>query len=153
METLLHLGNAWKEPPFHILPWGFKKCGFFFKIRPFASKRNHRVFLHCFDQKEGWRLFSISELRGNFLSCSVFHEDSRNAVSSLKFIHLRQNGASVCFLTVLIKTKDGDSSPPRKCMEGTSLSHLTMRIQEMWFFLQNSSICVKKKPPCVSDLF
>ena len=87
METLLYLGNAWKEPRFLILPWGSKKCGWFLKIHPFASKWSHRVFLHCFSQKEGWRHLSTSEFRGNILSCSVFHEDSRNVVSSLKFIH------------------------------------------------------------------
>ena len=140
METLLYFGKAWNEPPFLVLPWGFKKscfffrihpfastgnhrvllhcfwskgrmetllylgikwnrplllifallfknCGWFLKIHPFASKWSHRVFLDCFDQNEGWRLFSIPEIHGKNLPFSFYHEDPRNVVSSSKFVH------------------------------------------------------------------
>ena len=87
METLLYLGIKWNRPLLLIFALLFKNCGWFLKIHPFASKWSHRVFLYCFGQNEGWRHLSVSEFRGNVLSCSVFHEDSRNAVSSLKFIH------------------------------------------------------------------
>ena len=63
------------------------------------------VTLACFGQKEGWRVFYLLELDGNFRSCSFLHEDSWNVVSSSKFNHLSQKGATVCSRPLLAKRK------------------------------------------------
>ena len=74
-------------------------------------------------------------------------------VSSSKLNHWGRDGATVCFLPVLARTKDGGSSPSRHCVVTSSLAHFRMRIEEMWLVLQNRSICIKREPPCVRGLF
>ena len=97
VETLLLLVIAWKLPLLLTFARGFMKRGQFSGIRPFAPKRSHRVFLTCLAQMEEWRPLSFSETHGNFNSYSPLREDSRNVASSSRSIHLRQNGAAVCF--------------------------------------------------------
>lgn len=59
-------------------------------------------------QKEERGLLTVSELRGSFLAPSVLHEDSRDVLSSLKFIHTRRKGtSSLCFLSVLVRRGEG----------------------------------------------
>ena len=49
-----------------------------------------------------------------------------------------------------LKWKNGDSSPSRKRMETSTLTHHCVRIHEMWLVLRNPFICIKTEPPCVS---
>ena len=153
MNSIHSLRIAWKPPPLLCFSWGFKKCGGFIEIHPLASKRGHRVFLACFCKREEWRLFTVSEMHGNILPSEVLREDSRNVVSSSKFIHLHQKGATVCFWPVCVKGRNEESSRPKNCMETSSLAKFCLRIQEMRLVRQNSSICVENEPPCVSSLF
>ena len=72
----------------------------------YVKKKWHRVFQAGFGKKEAWRHLSVSELHGNSLSFSLWHEDWRNVVGSSKFIHLPQRLATVCLRPVLCQ-KEG----------------------------------------------
>ena len=151
-NTLQSLRIARKPPPLLCFSRGFKKCGLFIKIHPLARKRGDRVFLACLCQREEWRVFTESEIHGNFPPCDVLHGDQRNVVSSSESIHPREKGATVCFWPVSAMGRNEGSSQSQKCIETSSLAKFCMGIQEMMLVHQNPSTCTKREPPCVSGL-